>query len=239
MRALAELIEEAQRIGLVLDIRPGSPKYLADAAGSVTAVASPQEGSLAGARLVLAPQVVSVRPGDWLIVDWPVSAGAAVGLSAAELAQAGLQAYEVLRLPEERAVLIAHGATQPEAIGPAFGSPLGAAVVLEAGRAASATDLLVMANLTVLGPVQASNVMAAMAQRYQTELAPLRGGLEERCQAQARQLDTAAATEQRLRRELTERYRREDLLRKRLAVVNRSPLYRLARRLKRLAGRDR
>jgi hypothetical protein len=193
----------------------------------------------AGAKLVIAGEIVAVRPDDWLVADLPGGADVLPARALAwKLAEAGAQAYELLRLEGGRAVLVAHGVSRPEAVGPALDLVPGTRGWLRAGMAASDTEILAALNATVLGPVQASNAAAAMTRRYLREVAPLREGLVESHEEQVAHLEgqtqSLTVEVERLKGELTERYAREDALRARLARIDATPWRRLRRKLARV-----
>ncbi|MDR0594832.1 MAG: hypothetical protein LBG60_16610, partial [Bifidobacteriaceae bacterium] len=188
-------------------------------------------------RLVVAARPAPVRPGDWLVIDLPTGEAAIpVRALAKELALAGAQAYELVRLGGGQVILVAHGVARPEAVGPALDPVPGSRPWLEAGPAASDAEILAACNATVLGPAQNSGAAAAMAQRYLAEVAPLRDRLADRAAELQARAERAEADVERLKGELTARYAREDALRARLA---RGPWYRLRRKLGRIAARRR
>jgi hypothetical protein len=203
------------------DVRPGLPRYLSDAVAAARPAASrPGDPSpRTAARLVVAPAVVPLEPGDWLVADWPAGPrGLAVRFGAGQLALAGAQAYELARAAPGRTALVAHGVVRPEACGPVFEAVPGTRPWLAAGPTASDKDLLVLANAAVLGRAADSEQMAALAHRYLVQADPLAAALE------------------RARDDLAQSRRRERDLRVRLDSIAQSRWHRLGRRLRRALG---
>ncbi|MDR1633631.1 MAG: hypothetical protein LBS27_01635 [Bifidobacteriaceae bacterium] len=247
MRALRELLGQAQALGLGLEVGEDLPAYLRQAADAVRLGSEPTPAK-AEHRLVVAADIVAVAEGDWLVADLPgADHTLAVRHLAVRLAEAGAQAYDVLRLTEGQTVLVARGTKRPQVAGSVLDLTSASRGWLEAAPTASAVELLAIANAALLGRVQASAAAAQMAGRYLAEVAPLRDGAMERLEAerQAAAEEAAAAREQadaleqqvaRLKGELTSRYRREDALRAKLARIEGSRWHRLGRRLARGAG---
>jgi hypothetical protein len=231
MKALDELLTAALASGLRLAPQPGLPAYLADAVHRAEArTASPSPQTPGNGQVVIAGQIEPAAPGDWLVADLPYgTAVLPVRSLAAELAQAGVQAYEVMRLAGGQAVLIGHGTSHAELSPAAAGSPVaGNEPCFVAGAAASDIETLAMINGAVLGAVGAAWTMAAMSRGYQTTI-----------DEQADELRRAGRTEQALRREVGQA---EDELSASRATMRRMAtfrLYRLERRLRRFAGRVR
>ncbi|MDR1118020.1 MAG: hypothetical protein LBL01_01800, partial [Bifidobacteriaceae bacterium] len=82
MRALLELFAQARERGLEVEVRPGAPDYLADAARSPAPPPPLGESRAPGAadtgdtreaagRLVVAGAVEPLAQGDWLALDLP------------------------------------------------------------------------------------------------------------------------------------------------------------------------
>jgi hypothetical protein len=217
MTALRELLAEAQRRGLALDVRPDAPAYLHDAARSLPSP-RPAAGTPAAAKLVVAGRLGPLDPGDWLALDLAGGAGACAPRAlAASLAAAGAQLYEILRLPDGQVLAICHGVRAPEAVGPLFEPARGRLGALEAGPAASCEQILTWANAAVAGPVAASAQAAAAAHRGQTRAAGLADDL--------RRADPAAA------------YATEMRLKAKIQELSRSTGYRVERKLRHWARR--
>jgi hypothetical protein len=192
MGVLDELLAEAWRMGLDVEERPGTPPHLSDAVRRVARrhASSPVPNETprrqTANRLVVTSRVEPVSPGDWMLLDLPFGAGLIpVRRLAADLAHAGAQLHEVLRLPEDRVVALAHGTATPEAVGPLFEAAPGFRGVLEAGRTAAGEEVLIWANAEVAGRAQAAATAAALARPGPAE-ADLRRQLEARREVEGR-----------------------------------------------------
>jgi hypothetical protein len=231
VRALAELVAEARQRGWAVEVLDGAPAYLADAAAQAPSApngpSAPSASSGPGAaprgpgRLVLAPGVAPVAAGDWLVADLPLGGGLVPARRlAAQLAQAGAQAYELLRLPGGRAALVARGVAAPEAVSPLLKLAAGGRGRLEAAPAASGGQLLALANLERLAAWQAEASLGVLLGQLRAELDEVR--------FEAARLERI---EQALRSEVAAYEISDERLRARVAEVTASPFFRLGRKL--------
>jgi hypothetical protein len=246
------LFAEAARRGLTVEVRPGTPQYLSDAvpqvenipqvqgrpAGQDTSLiqdipsgqdaAAVQPAAGQGGKLIVAGEVVPLEAGQWLLADLPLGGDTIpVRHLAAALAQAEAQIYDIQRLVDGHAVLIAHQVSTPEAVGPAIEVLPEARGAFQNGPAASDIETLTMINAAVLARHQTVSTVGAL---IADESAARRQILAE---------TLAGAESERLawRDEAEELYRTQTQLRRRIEQISRWPLFRLERKLRHIAKR--
>jgi hypothetical protein len=236
VRAFEELLREALDRGMAVTVMPDAPPDLQAAAEAARAARAASATETAKATdpptpeatptdaetLIIAGSVPPARPGGWSAVDLPLGEALPVRRLAAALAQKSWQAYEVLRLGAGRAVLLAHAAGAPEAVGPLFGVAAPRRGALEAARTASDTEVLALANAGLLAAEEANVTLEAAGAGFKNEADTLRAGV-----AEAQESEAAAW---RRYRETNER------LTARIGEISASPFYRAERKLRHLAA---
>jgi hypothetical protein len=234
MRALDELFADAQARALTVEVRPGTPAYLAEAAAAarppVRSSATrperagdgpPTQTMVRPAKLVVAPGVAAVAPGDWLIAHLPDGSALVRARSLArELAEVSAQAYEVQRLPDGQAVLIARGVATPEAVSPLLGPRGRTRGALEGAETASDNEILALVNAERLAAWQSEASTGAMLSELARTAPP-----------PPRSLAKTERLVELLRREVADWQGVDARLRARIAEISASPFFRLGRKL--------